>query len=300
MGLIFRIFFGGWILQLIPWWLWFLIATMFASMSWNLFTEHRSEVAALDVALRSGTPEPIDVAAFLPRGPSAPLDEIHLSGHWRSDIGYGSLDKKYLDDRFAILASAQVPNQAIAIKVVGYKIDSLTRHFGSADDASTRVVSMRGFNRRSSDISEIRRAVIRAGGSDLNVIAVMEPYFGSRNAALKAKTEDGMFVVWIAFVFTAVAGLMGAFKFRGWRKRVASRHALRRPTPTQAAQAQSQPVRPSPPPPPQTTQIWTSNSAPRRDEKSDLESDAQRTALQQAKVDKIILEKFGKISRKQR
>jgi len=211
-------------LGLIPWWAYALIAWGFASLTVPFYNDYARDQADLKLALAVGPPAAIPVSSF--RGPGVtPLDEVHLSGVIRADLGINEISGDTTSRSFVVIGPQNDGGPLVALITSTTRFERMLNGLLS-NAGSNGSVTVQGVLTTVGS-SDVRAALARQGEGSR--VYLVEPFVNGREAALQGKAQDSMIILAISAGFTLVTALAALFKFRAWRRRRARRKAARRP-----------------------------------------------------------------------
>lgn len=225
------------IFGLIPWWIYALAAWGFGSLAVPFYHDYTRDQAELQLALVVGPPAAIPVSDFRGRGVT-PLDEVHLTGMIRADLGINEIDGDTTSRTFIVIGprGGGAPLVALITPTAQSEamLDELLSNTGP--DAS---VTVQGLLTSSGRGPVLGALAARGETSDLYLV---EPFVNGREAGLRGKAQGSMILLAVAAGFTVVTALVALFKLRAWLRRRSTRRAARRPAAPVQAQQQPSPA----------------------------------------------------------
>jgi len=223
--------------SLIPWWLFAIFALTFAPLTIEFYEIYRADQDRVKTALAVGPPPVTATQSFNPSRSPWPFGEVRLNGVMRADVGILTVYFGETEYRYVVMDDSGEGSVVAILSTAAKSEDTITRLVEAADSEGR--VTVQGFlaPARAGEIS--RRLAVR--GYTTGEVFVVEPFFGTRDAALAGKIEESKWIFYVAFGFTAFFALMAVWRFSRWRKR----RALRRPAKAaRPAANQSEPTRP--------------------------------------------------------
>jgi hypothetical protein len=208
------------VLRLLPWWVFALVALCMLPLTGEIYRSSRETTAEL-VALRDAPQPPVvPIAAFDPARDVHALGEVNVSGIWRTDLGEVEFEEKGVNHSYMLLSGADDSSAVIALHFPSYERESIINYLEANADAEGRV-TIGGFGVSSfSDRNRIEKDLLQRG---LTALAIVEPFIGSRAAAIDDKSETEAFFFPVMAIANALFALVALWKFRKWRKRVAAK-----------------------------------------------------------------------------
>ncbi len=210
------------------------------------FDEYRAVQVEEFYALNEGPPAATALESFNANQHIGYLDEVHVEGQILANFGVLRLHGEGADYDGIVLGTTDGVPRAVVL------FDSLSsdreiNQLISTATADNRV-AVRGFV-TSTRRTEVEREITRRGFSGRAVLTV-EPFFGSRTAAINAQVQDAQILFFIVTGVAALFAVLALWRFRRWRKRRAAkklRRAAKRGQPLPATPPQTA-VKPQPKP----------------------------------------------------
>jgi hypothetical protein len=211
---------GRIVLKLLPWWSYALLALGMMPLTVGIFESSRQERAELATLRDKPQPPMVAIASFDPERDVHALGEVHLNGIWRSDLDVVEFSQKGVNHSYLLLSDENDVSRLVALHFPSYQRDTITEYLRANTGADGRV-AVGGFIADSStDVSRVNQDLLSRG---ISAVAVIEPFTGSRAAAIDGKSTDASLVVAIIAAMNAGLALVALVKFRSWRARVAAR-----------------------------------------------------------------------------
>jgi hypothetical protein len=211
---------GRIVLKLLPWWSYALLAVGMLPLSAGVIASSRQERAELAILRDKPQPPMVAIASFDPERDVHALGEVHLNGIWRSDLNVVEFSQKGVNHSYLLLSDENDVSPLVALHFPSYQRDTITEYLRANTGTNGRV-AVGGFIADSSaDVSRVEQDLLSRG---LSAVAVIEPFTGSRAAAVDGKSTDAGMVVAIMAAMNAGLALVALVKFRSWRARVAAR-----------------------------------------------------------------------------
>lgn len=226
----------------LPWWVFALFAVTIGTVAYQFYEDALFEEAEAEYALQLGPPDLTALRNYDPNRSVGPLNEVHLDGRLRADLGILNITFGETQYSFVLLDDTDAGPLVAILETTEKSVDMITNLVNNAD--ATGQVAVNGFL-APSRVGEISRLLAVRGYSNRPLI-VMEPYFGARAAVINDKTAEAWFIVYVFAGLTALVALFSAWRFRRWRKRRAARRFDRRPAAPKSAPQPAQAASSSP------------------------------------------------------
>lgn len=221
--------FGRLIVKLVPWWVFAFMGASFAPTTVGFVQSYHQSKSLIADARQADAPPLVAVSNFSRDSGVALLDEVYLQGELREDVG--PYEKAQKGVNFSYLA-LQDGSDYVLLYFESYLTDLTLERLAKTKDTGGRV-QVRGF------LAPRYRAAppkewLAKFGAGAKYKAIVEPYFGTREAAISEQAQDGLMIATIAGVMNLALFFVAAIKFRSWRKLVAVRRPAKPKLPTKA------------------------------------------------------------------
>jgi len=214
----FRLIFS--IFMIRAWWVWAILAYIFIRSALGSWETHQSNLAEAEAAIRNGPPGIVKVGEYHGHLTGQALNELHLAGIIRADLGIGSIEGS-TPKTFLVLDSPDRTGPIMAVMFVGTDAqDGLSDLVATANESG--LVIAQGF-RRTLDRTEIADQ-LRGKGVSREVL-VMEAMIGDRHAALREKGASHLLLVVLVGGLAVVTAFMAVYRFSQRGKTTSKRNA---------------------------------------------------------------------------
>ena len=229
--------------RLIPWWIFTLLAVVFAPLSVDFYKDYQRDQMQVQRAIASGPRPVMPLARFT--GRVGAFGEVNLNGVLRADLNVQNIT--FADSNYNyIVLDGETGGPLMAVLVPTDRAGQVFSTIVDGSDANGRV-TIQGFL-APSRVGQISRRLALNNGVTRDLI-VVEPFLGSRSDALAARAAETQMIFFVSAGITGFLVLMAMWRFRRWRNRAVAKRTHRKAPSTK----QSLPTDVAPPPVPTKT-----------------------------------------------
>lgn len=203
------------ILRSLTWWAYLGLAALIGYWTYSGYENLVAQQAAAERAISSGLPPQLGVGRYAPDRVTNPMEEVHLRGIIRADLGVGQVGDGAGARPFIVLDDETGRGALVALVFASGGSDVALSEFVATSDATGRV-TVTGFE-RSLNSAEVRGQLSVRG--ERREAYLVEPYLGDRAQALRDRASRDMPFIYVGAAVTLLLGLIAAWRFRRWRRR---------------------------------------------------------------------------------
>lgn len=213
------------------------ILVIMVPLAMSTVQEHLALRAGLDAAKSSPAPEVQPLAELKLDSAREGAVEVAVLGRFNGVVG--DIEAGKIDFAFALLEPVSGTGPSVALVSEGYLFDLLLERIAKAEVDG--VSPIRGFEEKDHRFrGRIEKSLKEAGRS--GQVYVVEPYCGTRDAALDGRLGSNLLLVVISVGFTLIFALICGIKLVRWVLRVRShQNKVRLPDHTAAGQSEAIP-----------------------------------------------------------
>ncbi|WGI22439.1 hypothetical protein [Amylibacter sp. IMCC11727] len=208
--------FGRLFLRYMPWWAFLPILFVMVPLAISTVKDYLALRAGLDAAKSAPAPEVRPLSDFSLDPARTGAVEVAVLGQYK---GFArGIEAGKIDFAFALLEPLDGEGATVALVSEGYLFDLLLERIAKAKvDGGASLI--RGFEEKDHRFkSRIERALKDAGQT--RHVYVVEPYWGTRDAALDGRLGSNLLLVFVSVGFTVIFALISGTKLVRWILRV--------------------------------------------------------------------------------